>query len=278
MPEGDTIFRTARTLHRALAGRVVTGFESAFPAVTRVAVDRPIVGRSIESVSARGKHVLMSFTADLTLHTHMRMNGSWHLYRPGERWQRPRDDMRVVVATEARVAVGFNVPIVELLSSRDLARHPELRSLGPDPLDPAFDRADVRGRIRALGSWAIGDVLLNQRVIAGIGNVLKSETLFVAGLNPFTNVAVLDDPTVDRVLDVAGELLKANVREAAHRLSSTGGRRTTRSMDPRVSLWVYGRGGKPCRRCGATIQAKKTGVDARITYWCPQCQPEGHHL
>ena len=203
MPEGDTIFRTARTLHRALAGHVVTGFESTFPALNRVAVDRPIVGRSIESVRSLGKHLLMTLTGDLILHTHMRMNGSWHIYRPGERWQRSRDDLRVLVATGTFVAVGFNVPVAEWLTARDLARHRDLQQLGPDVLDPAFDRAGVLRRIRAQGSVAIGDVLLNQRVAAGIGNVLKSEILFVGGINPFKPAADLSDAAIERLLDAA---------------------------------------------------------------------------
>ena len=273
MPEGDTIFRAARTLHRALAGHVVTRFESVFPAVDRVAVDHPIVGRSIESVNSRGKHLLMTFSGDLILHTHMRMNGSWHIYRPGERWQRSRQDMRVLVATDVMVAVGFNVPVAELLSARDVVRHAQLKSLGPDLLDAAFDCAEVLGRLRMAGSGAIGDVLLNQRVLAGIGNVLKSEILFVAGINPFAAAGALGDADARRVVDVARELLAANVLTPAERLNAAVGRRTTKSMDPHANLWVYGRSGKPCRRCGAVIQAKKTGIDARITYWCPKCQP-----
>jgi len=273
MPEGDTIFRTARTLHRALAGHVITRFESVFPAVERVAVDRPIVGRSIESVNSRGKHLLMTFSGDLTLHTHMRMNGSWHIYRPGERWQRTRRGMRVLVATRSMVAVGFNVPVVELLTSREIGRHPQLRSLGPDLLDAAFARAEGVARLRANGVGAIGDVLLNQRVVAGVGNVLKSEILFVAGINPFASAESLADPDATRVIDVARELMAANTLGPAQRLNAAAGRQTTRSMDPDAKLWVYGRGGKPCRRCGALIQAKKTGIDARITYWCPVCQP-----
>jgi endonuclease VIII len=272
MPEGDTIFRTARTLQRALGGHVVTRFESVFPALTRVAVDRPIVGRTIESVSSRGKHLMMMLTGDLILHTHMRMNGSWHIYRPGERWQRPRDDMRLLIATDLFVAVGFNVPVAEWLSARDLIRHRELRSLGPDPLDPAFDPTEALSRIRTSGSVAIGDALLNQRAMAGVGNVLKSEILFVAGIDPFAPVASLDDAVVARVIGVAQDLLKANALQPSQALSAGFGRRTTRSMNPAAKLWVYGRGGKPCRRCGAMIHTKKTGADARITFWCPQCQ------
>src|SRR5215471_17335390 len=145
MPEGDTIFRAARTLDQVLAGQTVTRFESVFPALTRVADDRPIVGRMIESVAARGKHLLITFSGDLVLRTHMRMNGSWHLYRSGVRWQRPARDMRVLVVAGVE-AVGFNVPVAELLTARDLARHGQLNALGPDLLDPAFDGAEAMRR------------------------------------------------------------------------------------------------------------------------------------
>jgi endonuclease-8 len=279
MPEGDTILRAARALHRALAGRVVIRFDSVYPGVTRVAEDRPIVGRTIESVSARGKHVLMAFSGDLVLRTHMRMNGSWHLYRTGAPWQRPAADMRVLVATAEAVAVGFNVPIAELLSTRQLERHKEIRALGPDLLagageryDYAVDTPEIVRRIRARGSEAIADVLLNQRVVAGIGNVFKSEILFVAGIDPFTPAASLSDADLERVVGIARDQLAASVLDRSKTLAGSIGRRTTRSLDPGASLWVYSRGGKPCRRCGAIIRSRKTGLDARLTYWCPQCQ------
>jgi len=265
MPEGDTIFRAARALHRALAGKVVTRFESVYPALTRVAEDHPIVGRTVESVAARGKHLLMMFSGDLLLHTHMRMNGSWHLYPAGARWQRSARDMRVLVATADAVAVGFNVPIAELLTPGQLARHEELRALGPDLLDSSCDSGDVLRRMRAHEREAVGDVLLNQRVAAGIGNVLKSETLFLARLHPFTPIDRLADADLERLIDIAREQL-------AKSAMSPRGRNTTRSMNPDAKLWVYGRESKPCRRCGATIRAKKTGLDARLTYWCPDCQ------
>ena len=282
MPEGDTIYRAARTLHRVLAGKTVTRFESVFPAVTRVADDHPIIGRAIESVESRGKHILMVFSESLVLHTHMRMNGSWHIYPAGARWQRPARDMRVLVGTADAVAVGFNVPIVELLTPRQLAQHVQLRALGPDLLADAdasrggetFDRAEVIRRLRTHDRDAIGDALLNQRIVAGIGNVLKSEILFVAGIDPFTPVGRLTDADVDRIVDVARELLAANVMNRAQTRHPGTGRRTTQSMDPDAKLWVYSRGGKACRRCGATIRSKKTGLDARLTYWCPACQGE----
>jgi len=273
MPEGDTIFRAARAMHQRLATRIVTRFESVFPALTRVADDHPIVGRTIESVTSRGKHILMSFSDDLVLRTHMRMNGSWHLYRPADRWQRPARDMRVLVATSDTVAVGFNVPVAELLTSKQIARHRELRALGPDLLDPAFDRVDAARRIRARGGDAIADVLLNQRVVAGIGNVFKSEILFLAGVHPFTPASALSEAAIERLIDVALQQLRANVMSSSQTLSPAVGRRTTRSLDPGTKLWVYGRRGKPCRRCGTPIASRATGLDARLTYWCPTCQP-----
>jgi len=272
MPEGDTIFRAARTLHRALAGQIVTRFESVLPALMRVDADRPIAGRTIDSVTSRAKHLLMSFSGDLILHTHMRMNGSWHLYRPGERWQRPARDMRIVIASAERVAVGFNVPVAEFIASNELVRHRQLRALGPDLADPAFNRAAVLQRMDAEGREAIGDVLLKQRVVAGIGNVLKSEILFVSGVDPFTATADLPAETLARVLDTAHRLMKLSVLETDKTLSPAIGRRTTGSLHRHQKLWVYGRGGQPCRKCGTRIQSRKTGLDARLTYWCPRCQ------
>jgi endonuclease-8 len=275
MPEGDTIFRAARTLHRVLAGKQVTRFESVYPAITRIADDHPIVGRTIDSVSARGKHLLIAFSGDLTLRTHMRMNGSWHVYPAGARWQRPARDMRVLVGTRDAVAVAFNVPIAELLTARELARHKEVQALGPDLLanDTPFDRAEVIRRLRGRGREAIADALLNQHVVAGIGNVFKSEILFLAGVDPFTTAMALDDAALDRLVGIAREQLAANIMSQSQTLSPAVGRRTTRSLDPREKLWVYGRGGKPCRRCGTAIRSKKTGLHARLTYWCPACQP-----
>jgi endonuclease-8 len=279
MPEGDTILRAAQTLHRVLAGHTVTRFDSVYPALTRIAEDTPIVGRTIESVAARGKHLLMTFSGDLILRTHMRMNGSWHLYRTGARWLRPASDMRVLVATADAVAVGFNVPIAELLSTRELERHRQMRRLGPDLLAGAgaqyqypVDVQEIVRRMRARGREEIAEVLLNQRVLAGIGNVFKSEILFAAGVNPFTPVSDLTDLDLERIVGLARDQLAASVLDRSKTLTRAIGRRTTRSLDPAASLWVYSRRGKPCRRCGTIITSKKTGVDARLTYWCPQCQ------
>jgi endonuclease-8 len=271
MPEGDTIFRAARTLHRALAGRTVTRFDSAYPELTNVDVDTPVVGRTITAVTSRGKHLLMALSGDLVLHTHMRMNGSWHIYKPGERWRLPPRDMRVLVETDAYLAVGFNVPVAEFLSQRDLQRHRQIQALGPDLTDPGFDRAEVIRRLRAADNPTMEELILNQRVLSGIGNVLKSETLFVARINPFAPGSAVDDEALDRMLTAALRLMKMNIVESPS-MTRAYGHRTTGSLDPAAGQWVYGRAGKPCRKCGTPIMLRSSGAEARLTYWCPQCQ------
>ncbi|HVH55740.1 MAG TPA: DNA-formamidopyrimidine glycosylase family protein [Vicinamibacterales bacterium] len=293
MPEGDTIFRAARTLNRALAGKTVTRFEAAFPKLTRVHEDTPIVGRTIQSVSARGKHILMTFGPStrfarsgqapssrvarsgqgLVLRTHMRMNGSWHIYRPGERWQRPRSDMRIVIATSDFVAVGFSIPVAEWLDTRALSRQDDLRRLGPDLLGADFDAEEALARLRGRSTEPIAHALLNQRVMAGIGNVYKSEVLFACRVNPFLTVADLNDEQLRCLIATARKFLQANVSERVEAMTTyMGFRRTTRRDAPSERLWVYGRAGEPCRRCGAAIQIDKRGADARLTYWCGTCQ------
>ena len=274
MPEGDTIYRAARTLHRALSGHAVDRFESVFPALTRVHHDHPITGRTIERVTAAGKHLLMYFSGGHVLRTHMRMNGSWHIYRPGERWQRGRRDMRVLVETKDFEAVGFNIPEAEFVRTCDLDRHDDLRRLGPDLLGDTFDRTEAIRRIRERGGMPIGDVLLNQRVMAGVGNVYKSEVLFACGVNPFLRVDALSDAQVACVVDTSRRFLQINVTERLAPMTTYSGyRRTTRRDDPAERLWVYGRARRSCRKCGAAIQVKASGNDARLTYWCPVCQP-----
>jgi endonuclease VIII len=273
VPEGDTIFRAARALNQALAGRTVTRFESVFPRLTRVDVDRPLRGRTIERVASRGKHLLIWFSGGLVLRTHMRMNGSWHIYRSGERWRRGRHDMRIVIATDAYEAVAFTVPIAEFVAATDLER--EMAGVGPDPLDERFDAADAVARLRARGDMDVADALLDQSAIAGIGNVYKSEILFAGGVHPFARVDELSAATLDRLVAIAVKFMRANVVDgtSAAIVTYTGFRRTTGRADPSARLWVYGRGGKPCRRCGTPIASAKQGPHARSTYWCENCQP-----
>jgi endonuclease-8 len=275
MPEGDTIFRAARAMHRALAGHQVTRFETAYAHLDRVDVDTPIVGRTVTSVEAAGKHHLIIFGNDLILRTHMRMHGSWHLYRHGEKWQRSPHSMRIRLDTAEWVAVAFKVPVAEFVTRRELATSDPVARLGPDLLSPAFDREDAVRRLIASAERPIALSLLDQRVVAGIGNVYKSELLFLSGLHPNTPTDAVTQDSLERVLDLARTLLRANVREGTSGLIQTyrNLRETNRSIDPRQNLWVYGRAGKPCRRCGTPIAAAKMGVDARSTFWCPTCQP-----
>ena len=276
MPEGDTIFRAARTLHRALAGKPVVRFESVFPALTRVHVDTPLTAQSIDSVTASGKHILMRFSAGQVLRTHMRMNGSWHIYRPGEPWQRPRRDMRIVVATADYVAVGFSIPVAEFIAASNLSRHEELRRLGPDLLSETFDAGEALRRMKERPAQLMADVLLNQRVMAGIGNVYKSEVLFSCGINPFTPVAGLSDDRLTRLIATGRKFLLANVHTSLAPMTTYAGyqRNTTGRDNASERLWVYGRVGLPCRRCRTLIRLKKHGDAARLTYWCPKCQGE----
>jgi len=273
LPEGDSIFRAARGLHRALAGRTVSGFESVFPHLTNPLEDRPLTGQLIERVEARGKHLLMWFSGGVVLRSHMRMHGSWHLYRPGERWQRPRHEMRIVLKTADIIAVAFSVPIAELESAARIEQTEPLKDLGPDLLRDDFDAGTAIARIRDRSEMEIADALLDQRALAGIGNVYKSESLFAAGVNPFTPVVQVTTEELERVVSTAARLMRANVGDGNPSMRTYAGlRRTTGRFDPGARLWVYGRAGKPCRRCGTPIQRARQGVHARSTYWCTTYQ------
>jgi endonuclease-8 len=276
VPEGDTIYRAARALGLALEGKVVMRFETALAPLASVDDDTPVSGRTVEKVESRGKWLLIHFSGDLTLVTHMLMSGSWHLYRVGERWQRPRREMRVVIATAEFEAVAFNVPVAKFYSARTLAWNSAIPKLGPDLLSAEFAADDAKARMLAHGDEEIANVLLNQRVMAGLGNVYKSEVLFACGVHPFRLVNSLPRAEVDCILERARRFLEANVKDGADggMVTYTGLRRTTRAADPGARLWVYRRQGKECRRCGATILMQRQGPGARSSYWCPVCQPE----
>jgi endonuclease VIII len=271
VPEGDTIYRAARTLHGALAGQGVVAFTTVLPQLA----GRDVEGRTILGVRSAGKHLLVEFSGDLVLRTHMRMHGSWHLYRRGERRQRPRRDMRIVIATEGLEAVGFRIPVAEFIARTKLRRNEALAALGPDLLSDAFDEAEALARIKQAADMAVGDLLLDQRVMAGIGNVYKSEVLFACRVNPFVAAGELGDETLAAVIATARKFLQINVAGSLAPMTTyTGFRRTTRRDAPGERLWVYGRARKPCRRCGTPIRMRRQGVHARSTYWCPSCQPE----
>ena len=301
MPEGDTIFRAARTLHRALAGHAVTRFETQYAQIARVHDDAPITGRTVERAEARGKHLLIHLSArpappgregtpaavtgtparalpadgPLVLRTHMLMSGSWHIYRAGERWQRPPAAARIVLGTDAFVAVGFDVPVAEFVLAADLDTDEALSRLGPDVLAPGFDEAEAIARLAVSTRPTVAEALLDQRAVAGIGNVYKSELLFLARLWPFTPPPQVEHDRWVRLVHDARVLLRANVVDPAERGVTTyrGMRRTTGRSNPAQRLYVYGRYRQPCRRCGTPVEFRHHGEHNRSTYWCPSCQP-----
>lgn len=274
MPEGDTIFRAARTLKRALAGQVVTRFETQLPHLQRIHDDSPIIGRAVEDVSASGKWMTMRFSGDLILLTHMLMSGSWHIYRPGEKWQRPRHEMRIVIGTEKFEAVAFKVQVAEFHSVASLARREGFSQLGPDVLSSEFDEQQATANLRAQADMEVAEALLRQHVMAGLGNVYKSEVCFACRVNPFRKVATLTDADITCLIRTSRKFMAANVSDTSGSqiVTYTGFRRTTRRADPRERLWVYARRGSPCGRCGTSIESRKQGRDARVTFWCPNCQ------
>ena len=279
MPEGDTIFRAARALQRAIGGKVVTGFDTGLAPIARVNDDAPLVGRTVEKVESQGKWCLIHFSGDLILMTHMLMSGSWHIYRTGEKWWMGKDRMRVVIRTADWEAVAFNVPVVEFHTARSLERYSQIPKLGPDVLSDEFT---VEGGARRLAEYGaanpqaeIAVVLLNQRVLAGLGNVYKSEVPFSAGVNPFRAMQTITPREMEHMVELSQRYMQANVLDGSGDgiVTYSGNRRTTHASNREERLWVYGRQGQECRRCGTPIMMRKQGEQARSTYWCPSCQP-----
>lgn len=266
MPEGDTIFRTASSLRRWIGGRTVTAARSSLPAPALVS----LVGTTCASVDAHGKHLLMRFTGagpDLVLHTHMRMTGSWHVYSAGETWKRPQRQAKVIIECHERVAVCFNVPIVELSSDANgvRARHDAIGHLGPDILSDPLDIDVIVARARSRPpETPLGELLLDQRVTAGIGNIYRCESLFVEGFNPWRRVDTIDDTQLTALFTTAATVMKTAID--AQGMDRDFGRG---SGQP----WVYGRAGRPCHRCATLIRSRLQGVQARTAFWCPTCQP-----
>ena len=237
----------------------------------------------VEKVEARGKWCLLFFSGALILVTHMLMSGSWHIYRTGERWRVPRTSVRCAVSVADFVALAVNVPVMEFHTERTLLRYSQVPKLGVDILSDAYS---TEVGVQAMREYAarqpeaeVGVTLLNQRVMAGLGNVYKSEVAFAAGVNPFRQLRTVTERELQVMADVSGRYMRANVANGS---SVTGGdaivtysgnRRTTHSMNAGERLWVYGRQGQECRRCGALVMMRKQGEQARSTYWCPVCQP-----
>jgi endonuclease-8 len=276
MPEGDTLHRTAERLRPALAGKRLTAF-----AAPRLRGDRPRPGVGIEAVRAMGKNLLIDFEGGVTLRTHLRMTGSWHLYRTGERWRQPRHLARAVLETDdGWCAVCFAAPVVETFH-RQAALPPPLARLGPDLCEPEVDLDAVLARFAALAEPGaeIGSLLLDQRIAAGVGNVYKSEVCFACGVDPFTPAERVPEDTRRRLYATAHRLLRANLgagpRQTLGAVSSEADATATASGGrTRIGggLAVYRRRGQGCRRCGTPVRSRRQGPEARTTYWCPRCQ------
>ena len=269
MPEGDTIHRAATVLRRVLEGEIVTGFDVVAPKVSAEAARETIVGSVVRAVTSNGKHLLITFGTprEVVLHTHMKMSGSWHVYRPGERWWQPASEARVVIRTANAVAPCFHPPIVELLTAKELALHPIVSSLGPDIIRETFDTDEAIRRMRRDEDRDVATALLDQRAISGIGNVFKCEALFLARTSPFARVGDLDDVTLRAILAHARSLMRRN--------RDGGPRRTRFALDRRERMWVDERTGLPCHVCGTRIEAAWHPDEVRKSWYCPRCQAVG---
>jgi endonuclease-8 len=277
MPEGDTIYRTARTLGRALTGKPITRFESKYAQLASANDEYPFVGQTITHIEARGKWLLISFSHGSILATHMLMSGSWHIYRLGEPWQDKPANARIAIETADFVAVGFRIPIARMYTEQSLARERKIPRSDQDVLSENFDATTAVRRLMARSNEELANVLLRQDVLAGVGNVFKSEICFLLGLSPFRKVETLSQAQAEEIIVMARKLLAANVLEdSADQIVTFSGkhRRTTGKADPSASLWVYRRKGEPCRRCETSIKRIVQGPNARSTYWCPTCQPQ----
>jgi len=255
VPEGDTLVRTADRLRPNLIGRTVTAASTRAPGPQA----GRLVGATVTSVEAQGKNLLIRFDNGLEVRTHLRMHGSWHRYRPGERWRIPLARARLVIEVPGSVAVCFDAPTVELFEQRAEGLHPALGRLGPDLLKDPSDEAEALRRLRdpSRADRSIAEALLDQRALAGIGNEVKNEVLWQARMSPWSLVRNLDDAALNELVHLARDVL----REGA-----TTGRR------PRH---VYRRASRPCPRCGAIIRVEHHGRDLpRLTFWCPSCQPD----
>jgi endonuclease-8 len=255
VPEGDTLVQTAAGLRPYLLGKEVTAARARQPGPQA----ERLVGATVTDIDTQGKNLLVRFSNGLELRTHLRLYGSWHRYRPGERWRMPESRARLVLEVPGAVAVCFDAPVVELFEQRTEALHPALAKLGPDLLASDFDATEALRRLRdpSRAELTIGEALLDQRALAGIGTIWRAETLWTERMSPFVLVRDLDDATLLRTIATAQRLLTASVRNG--------------SPGP---MGAYRRTGLPCRRCGTVVRSHVYGHDlARRVYWCPRCQP-----
>jgi len=257
MPEGDTVYRAAKNLDAALTGHQLVRSDFRVPAFATL----DLVGETVDSVASRGKHLLMRI-GDWTVHSHLKMEGSWHLYRQGSRWRRPEWQARAVLTTADWTAVGFQLGLLEVVPRTE--EESIVGYLGPDLLGPDWDADEALRRLTADPTRPVGLALLDQRVLAGLGNVYRNELCFLRGVLPTRPVGEVDDPA--RLIDLAHRLIDANKDRTE---------RTTTGTLRGATDWVYRRQGKACLRCGTTIERGTLGEDElqlRDIYWCPRCQ------
>jgi endonuclease VIII len=261
VPEGDTVWRTARRLNAALAGRQLTRCDLRVPQLA--AVD--FTGETVAEVASRGKHLLIRIgdpDTGWTLHSHLKMEGVWQVYRPGEKWRRPAFQARAILGTAEVTAVGFALGLLEVVARKDEDR--VVGYLGPDLLGPDWDPEEALRRLQAQPDRPVGLALLDQRNLAGVGNIYRCELCFLTGVHPVTPVAKV--PNLPRIVDLAKRLLEANKDRPM---------RTTAGIHG-SAFWVYGRERRPCLRCGTAIAHDKLGdseLELRDLYYCPHCQP-----
>jgi endonuclease-8 len=261
VPEGDTVYLAGKRMRAALSGGLLVRGELRHPRL----IGHDLAGRTVLDVASVGKHLFTRFDDGRSLHSHFKMDGSWHLYRPGMTWRRPVHEARAVLATEERVAVGFALHDLELLPTEEESRL--VGHLGPDLLDPAWSdehAAEALRRFTARGASEVGLVLLEQRVMAGVGNLYKTEICFLRGISPWTLTRDVPDPA--GVIALSRELLLRNADRPEQSTTGDMGRN---------QHWVFERGGQRCRRCGTRVRIAEQGegVYARPAYWCPVCQP-----
>jgi len=260
VPEGDNIHALAARLHAALAGQTLRRTDFRVPTLATA----DLSGQTVSGAVARGKHLLVRTDGGLTIYSHLEMDGSWELFAPGRPWRPPAFEIRVVLETDLWTAVGYRLPVLEILSTED--EPGRLAHLGPDVLGPDWDPAEALRRLGRVPAREIGVALIDQRVMAGPGNVYKCEALFLRGVHPGTPVGAVDD--LGALVGLVKRLMEANRDRPA--------RVTTGDTRPGRRVWVYGRAGRPCRRCGTPIRTIRQGDSPaeRVTYLCPSCQPE----
>lgn len=261
VPEGDIVWRTCQLLHAAMAGKPLTRCEFRVPKLATT----DLTGTTVTEVVPRGKHLLTRFANGLTLHSHLQMDGAWRIFAPGRRWSGgPTYEIRAVLGVDGATAVGYRLPVLELI--RTAHESEVVGHLGPDLLGPDWDLAEAVRRLRDQPDRAIGEAVLDQRNLAGIGTIYRAEILFLQGINPRTPVGQVGD--LERVCERVRQLMIRN--RSGFEQNTTGDRR------PGNSHWVYGRAGRACRRCGTAIMVEEFGPEGqeRLSYWCPHCQPQ----